>query len=155
MIGPPGSGKTTLTRRVPSFLSPLTHEEALVTTKIHPVAGVLPSHEAQDRSAPSAPPLIRFIRGMEEFTAVIGNMPPLLDIGVVLQVLLEEVVPTLSLDGSAVGTADLVTLTRLRQEGVAGYESLPSIQKAAGKNMDGSGGTGDLLTILARFLAQR
>ncbi len=41
MIGPPGSGKTMLARRFPSILPPMTIEEALETTKIHSVAGVL------------------------------------------------------------------------------------------------------------------
>ncbi len=39
MIGPPGSGKTMLARRLPSILPPLSLEEALETTKIHSVAG--------------------------------------------------------------------------------------------------------------------
>ncbi len=41
MIGPPGSGKTMLSRRLPSILPPMTFEEALETTRIHSVAGLL------------------------------------------------------------------------------------------------------------------
>lgn len=46
LVGPPGAGKSMLAKRVPTILPPLILEEALETTKIHSIAGVLPAHQA-------------------------------------------------------------------------------------------------------------
>ena len=46
LVGPPGTGKSMLAKRVPTILPPLGLEEALETTKIHSIAGVLPAHQA-------------------------------------------------------------------------------------------------------------
>ncbi len=43
LIGPPGTGKSMLSKRIPSILPPMTFEESLETTKIHSVSGTLPS----------------------------------------------------------------------------------------------------------------
>lgn len=56
MIGPPGSGKTMLARRLPTILPDLTLDEALETTKIHSVAGVLPQNTALIANRPFRTP---------------------------------------------------------------------------------------------------
>ncbi len=56
LIGPPGAGKTMLARRLPTILPPLSLQEALETTKIHSVAGVLPDHAALVSTRPFRSP---------------------------------------------------------------------------------------------------
>lgn len=56
MIGPPGSGKTMLAKRFPTILPDLTLAEALETTKIHSVAGLLPSNTPMIATRPYRSP---------------------------------------------------------------------------------------------------
>lgn len=56
MIGPPGSGKTMLAKRMPSILSTVEFEEALETTKIHSVMGLLSSRTSLLKTRPFRDP---------------------------------------------------------------------------------------------------
>jgi magnesium chelatase family protein len=46
LVGPQGSGKTMLAKRIVTILSPLSFEEALECTRIHSISGLLPANAA-------------------------------------------------------------------------------------------------------------
>lgn len=56
MIGPPGSGKTMLARRLPTILPPMTLDESLETTKIHSIMGLLSENKSLITARPFRSP---------------------------------------------------------------------------------------------------
>lgn len=73
MIGPPGAGKTLLTRALVSILPPMSLEEALLTTKIHSVAGLL----SEEQPLVTARPFRSPHHTISDVALVGGGAPPM------------------------------------------------------------------------------
>ncbi|MBQ7353147.1 MAG: YifB family Mg chelatase-like AAA ATPase [Clostridia bacterium] len=56
LIGPPGTGKSMIAKRIPSILPKMTFEESIETTKIHSVSGILPSGVSLIKNRPFRSP---------------------------------------------------------------------------------------------------
>lgn len=56
LIGPPGTGKSMIAKRIPSILPEMSFEESIETTKVHSISGILPSDVSLIRTRPFRSP---------------------------------------------------------------------------------------------------
>ena len=56
LIGPPGTGKSMIAKRIPSILPEMTFEESIETTKVHSISGLLPSDASLIKTRPFRSP---------------------------------------------------------------------------------------------------